>query len=101
MSEGKWVTLGSNEVEDVSVAVDHLRSHNMVSTLGLWGRSMGAVTALLYGHRDPSIAGMVCAWCRKCHFMQSLGPLTCCWGGGPSPSLSRWHGTCMAPPVRP
>ncbi|EER04925.1 conserved hypothetical protein, partial [Perkinsus marinus ATCC 50983] len=27
--------------------------------IGLWGRSMGAVTALLHGDRDPSIAGMV------------------------------------------
>ena len=27
--------------------------------IGLWGRSMGAATALLHGHRDPSIAGMV------------------------------------------
>jgi len=30
-----------------------------VSTIGLWGRSMGAATALLHGDRDPSIAGMV------------------------------------------
>jgi alpha-beta hydrolase superfamily lysophospholipase len=26
---------------------------------GLWGRSMGAATAILYAHMDPSIAGMV------------------------------------------
>lgn len=32
------------------------------STIGLWGRSMGAVTALLYSQRDPGIAGMV----RRC-----------------------------------
>lgn len=30
-----------------------------MSTIGLWGRSMGAVTAIMYGDRDPSIAGMV------------------------------------------
>ena len=29
------------------------------STVGLWGRSMGAVTALLYSQQDPSVAGMV------------------------------------------
>ena len=29
------------------------------SSIGLWGRSMGAVTALLYSQRDPSVAGMV------------------------------------------
>ena len=32
---------------------------NKVSTTGLWGRSMGAVTVIMYGDRDPSIAGMV------------------------------------------
>jgi len=25
----------------------------------MWGRSMGAATALLHANRDPSIAGMV------------------------------------------
>jgi alpha-beta hydrolase superfamily lysophospholipase len=30
-----------------------------VSTVALWGRSMGAATALLHTHRDPSIAAMV------------------------------------------
>ncbi|KAG2496724.1 hypothetical protein HYH03_005137 [Edaphochlamys debaryana] len=59
LSEGQWVTLGAEEVDDVQVAVEHLRASGKVSTLGLWGRSMGAVTALLYSQRDPSIAGMV------------------------------------------
>lgn len=36
-----------------------MRKTNKVSTIGLWGRSMGAVTAIMYGDRDPSIAGMV------------------------------------------
>jgi hypothetical protein len=31
----------------------------MVSTIGLWGRSMGAVTALMYADYDPSIGGLV------------------------------------------
>jgi len=38
-------------------------AHAQVSTLGLWGRSMGAVTALLYGQRNPCIAGMVSRCC--------------------------------------
>ncbi len=59
LSEGQWVTLGAEEVDDVEAAVEHLRASGRVSTLGLWGRSMGAVTALLYSQRDPSIAGMV------------------------------------------
>lgn len=47
------------------VAVDFLRQTDKVSTLGLWGRSMGAVTALLYSQRDPSIAGIVSVHCIK------------------------------------
>lgn len=58
-SEGNWVTLGANEVEDLTTVINHLRADESTSYIGLWGRSMGAVTALLYSRRDPSIAGMV------------------------------------------
>ncbi len=30
-----------------------------MSTIGLWGRSMGAITAMMHADRDPSIAGLV------------------------------------------
>ena len=30
-----------------------------MSTIGLWGRSMGAGTALMHAYRDHSIAGLV------------------------------------------
>ena len=59
LSDGGWVTLGAHEVEDLEAAVQHLRSGGTTSSIGLWGRSMGAVTALSYAHRDPSIAGIV------------------------------------------
>ena len=59
MSEGEYISLGWWEREDVNIIVEHLRKERRVSTIGLWGRSMGAVTALLHGDRDPSIAGMV------------------------------------------
>eukprot|EP00443_Scrippsiella_acuminata_P126973 CAMPEP_0115700782 /NCGR_PEP_ID=MMETSP0272-20121206/67602_1 /TAXON_ID=71861 /ORGANISM="Scrippsiella trochoidea, Strain CCMP3099" /LENGTH=347 /DNA_ID=CAMNT_0003141309 /DNA_START=31 /DNA_END=1071 /DNA_ORIENTATION=- len=59
LSDGDYVSLGFFEREDVEAAVAHLRGSGMVSTVGLWGHSMGAATALLYGDRDPSIAGMV------------------------------------------
>ena len=59
LSDGDWVTLGAREVDDLAVAVAHLRTLEYVSTIGLWGRSMGAVTALLYAQKDPSIAGVV------------------------------------------
>jgi dienelactone hydrolase len=58
-SEGEHISLGWFEREDLQAVVCHLRACGRVSTIGLWGRSMGAVTALLHGDRDPTIAGMV------------------------------------------
>ena len=58
-SEGEFISLGWHERDDVDLIVNLLRETRNVSTIGLWGRSMGAVTALLHGDRDPSIAGMV------------------------------------------
>uniref|UniRef100_A0A0E0KDY4 Serine aminopeptidase S33 domain-containing protein n=1 Tax=Oryza punctata TaxID=4537 RepID=A0A0E0KDY4_ORYPU len=59
LSEGEHVTLGWNEREDLKAVVNHLRTDGNISCIGLWGRSMGAVTSLMYGAEDPSIAGMV------------------------------------------
>ena len=58
-SDGQYISLGWFEREDVRLVVEYLRKTGRISTIGLWGRSMGAVTALLHGDRDPSIAGMV------------------------------------------
>ncbi|CAL8472078.1 g11620 [Coccomyxa elongata] len=58
-SEGHWVSLGAHEVEDVAVLVAHIRETFPSSMIAIWGRSMGAVTALLYSQRDPSIAGVI------------------------------------------
>ncbi|KAJ8498762.1 hypothetical protein OPV22_009314 [Ensete ventricosum] len=59
LSGGNFVSLGWHEKDDLKTAVSFLRSNKQVSCIGLWGRSMGAVTSLLYGAEDPSIAGMV------------------------------------------
>ncbi|XP_019426437.1 PREDICTED: uncharacterized protein LOC109334897 [Lupinus angustifolius] len=59
MSGGEHVTLGWNEKDDLRDVVNYLRADGNVSLIGLWGRSMGAVTCLMYGAEDPSIAGMV------------------------------------------
>ncbi|XP_050226997.1 uncharacterized protein LOC126676761 [Mercurialis annua] len=59
LSDGDFVSLGWHEKDDLKVVVSHLRSSKHISRIGLWGRSMGAVTSLLYGAEDPSIAGMV------------------------------------------
>ncbi|CAN1129537.1 Uncharacterized protein YqkD [Linum perenne] len=59
LSGGDHVTLGWYEKDDLRSVVDYLRQDGNVSLIGLWGRSMGAVTSLMYGAQDPSIAGMV------------------------------------------
>jgi fermentation-respiration switch protein FrsA (DUF1100 family) len=58
-SDGEYVSLGYYEREDLSCVVAHLRATNVVSTIALWGRSMGAATSLMFGDRDPSIACMI------------------------------------------
>eukprot|EP01098_Paradermamoeba_levis_P001572 TRINITY_DN1183_c0_g1_i5.p1 TRINITY_DN1183_c0_g1~~TRINITY_DN1183_c0_g1_i5.p1 ORF type:complete len:372 (-),score=96.68 TRINITY_DN1183_c0_g1_i5:140-1255(-) len=58
-SGGEFISLGYFEKDDLAVVVEHLRASGSVSRIGLWGRSMGAATSLMYGAMDPSIAGMV------------------------------------------
>lgn len=58
-SEGEFISLGWHERDDVNVIVNYLRKERKVNTVGLWGRSMGAATALLHSNRDHSIAGLV------------------------------------------
>jgi len=59
-SDGEYVSLGAYEKDDLDAVIQHLRvpGHG-TSTIALWGRSMGAATAIMYAVRDPSIAGMV------------------------------------------
>ncbi|XP_058114568.1 uncharacterized protein LOC131257752 [Magnolia sinica] len=59
LSGGDYVSLGWHEKDDLNTVVSFLRSNQQISCIGLWGRSMGAVTSLLYGAEDPSIAGIV------------------------------------------
>lgn len=59
MSGGAYVSLGYFERDDLGLVVEHLRASGRVGAIALWGRSMGAATALLHGDRDPGIAAMV------------------------------------------
>lgn len=59
LSEGEYISLGWYEREDIEEVIDYLRKSDKVSTIGLWGRSMGAATALMHSNKDPSIAGLV------------------------------------------
>ncbi|KAK9903092.1 hypothetical protein M0R45_001233 [Rubus argutus] len=58
-STSLWVGMSKYSKDDLRTVVDYLRADGNVSLIGLWGRSMGAVTSLLYGAEDPSIAGVV------------------------------------------
>jgi len=58
-SQGDYISLGWHERDDVDSVINYLRESGTVSTIGLWGRSMGAVSALMHADRDPSIAGIV------------------------------------------
>ena len=66
ISDGGLVTLGYREREDVEVVLDYLQSHAGVSFVCLYGRSMGAATALLVAADDRyyhQIAGLVLDSC--------------------------------------
>jgi pimeloyl-ACP methyl ester carboxylesterase len=48
LSDGDYVSLGKFEKEDLKCVTEYLGRLGSVSSIVLWGRSMGAVTALLY-----------------------------------------------------
>lgn len=101
ISEGEYVTLGAHEVEDLEVLVEFIRAGGHTSVVALWGRSMGAVTALQYSEQDPSVAALVLdsPFSRLTDLMRELAeeqkiPL---WGmlGGTALKLMR---RCLPPP---
>ena len=57
-SEGEYISLGWYEILDVECVINFLRNSKKVSTIGLWGRSMGAATSIIYASKDPTIAGI-------------------------------------------
>lgn len=54
MSQGKYTTLGLKEQDDLEAVITHLRSHFKMQTIYIWGRSMGAVTAILLAERSKN-----------------------------------------------
>ncbi len=47
ISEGEYVSLGHFEREDASLVLDHIRREKpLITSFGVWGRSMGASTAV-------------------------------------------------------
>ena len=58
-SEGQFISLGHYEKFDLQKVVEYVRNYSKNNQIGLWGRSMGAVTALMYAKLDPQISVMV------------------------------------------
>ncbi len=51
--------MGYYEKDDLACVIDYLRKCGFIGPIGLWGRSMGAVTSLLHADRDPTLACLV------------------------------------------
>jgi len=60
-SEGEWISLGWNERDDLDVVIKYLKSLGTVSNIAVWGRSMGAATAIMYlaDHHDVVSAAIL------------------------------------------
>ena len=60
LSEGEYISLGFHEKEDLKIIVNFVSKLPNVSSIGLWGHSMGAATAILFGAENDKIS-CVCA----------------------------------------
>lgn len=59
LSDGEYVSLGYYEAMDLDTVVSYLDMSEDVKSVVLWGRSMGAVSALAYAKNDPSISCLI------------------------------------------
>lgn len=57
-SGGEFVSLGFKESKDVRLVIDEIKRRFKIKDIILWGRSMGAVAAILFASR-PSNSGLV------------------------------------------
>ena len=55
LSEGEYISLGYHESHNVKILVDFIENLPGVGYIGLWGRSMGAATTMIYAHKDERI----------------------------------------------
>lgn len=59
-SEGAQVTMGHNEAGDLEVVLYHLLENKEISEFVLWGRGMGAATALMYESKTSALSNCSC-----------------------------------------
>lgn len=60
LSEGEYVSLGHFEQQDLACIIRHLRKAPGVGPIGIWGRSMGAATALLHSDDKSHVNAIIC-----------------------------------------
>lgn len=53
LSQGDYISLGPREMRDTLLVIKHIREHFQVGKLYLWGRSMGAVAAIMLASEHP------------------------------------------------
>jgi hypothetical protein len=61
-SEGEYITLGIKEARDTKLVINFLKNKYDVDKIFLWGRSMGAVTAILFSQEEENqkiISGLI------------------------------------------
>lgn len=59
ISGGEYVSFGLNEEKDLGAVIRHLRKSGLVTSIALWGRSMGAAAAILRASKDKCLAACV------------------------------------------
>eukprot|EP00927_Polykrikos_kofoidii_P056734 TRINITY_DN50810_c0_g1_i1.p1 TRINITY_DN50810_c0_g1~~TRINITY_DN50810_c0_g1_i1.p1 ORF type:complete len:703 (-),score=192.23 TRINITY_DN50810_c0_g1_i1:51-2159(-) len=59
LSGGEYISVGHYEEGDLRVVIEHLRDSSAVDEIGLWGRSMGAITAINRLRQDMKIGAAV------------------------------------------
>ena len=55
LSEGEYISLGYHENHDLGNVIDFVEKIPGVGKIGLWGRSMGAATGMIYTHKDKRV----------------------------------------------
>ena len=61
-SEGEYITLGVKEAKDTKLIINYLKQNYKVNKIVLWGRSMGAVTAIILAEDEANrslISGLI------------------------------------------
>mmetsp|Transcript_10408 Transcript_10408/g.23556 ORF Transcript_10408/g.23556 Transcript_10408/m.23556 type:complete len:465 (-) Transcript_10408:128-1522(-) len=59
LSGGEYCSLGYHEQNDAKVVIEYLRESGRATAIALWGRSMGAATAIFRASKDPTLAACV------------------------------------------